>query len=54
MNKNSNKKKVFPTNVFLRIARQLLLRLGPEEEPLPPGKGGMQALEGLHHQAAVV
>ena len=54
VNNNSNKK-VFSTTVFLRIAPQLLLLLlGPKEEPLPPGKGGLQVLEGLQHQAAVV
>ena len=27
---------------------------GPEEEPLPPGRGSMQVLKGLQHQAAVI
>ena len=39
-------------NCFLKFL--LLLLLGPEEEPLPPGKGGLQVLEGIQHHAAVV
>ena len=39
-------------NCFLKFL--LLLLLGPEEEPLPPDKGGLQVLEGIQHQAVVV